>query len=113
MKFDIDSQSAVTFFTETSSFFNQPSTVPSIASSKLEMQLNFLAKQLHLERQRREKLQSEVEAMAKTLQAIKEEGASEVAKNEQARLKREISVKRPNLDIENIKVLNRGFVAIQ
>ena len=64
VKFDADSASAVTWITDTSSFVNNPSTINTIASSKLELQLNFLAKQLELERQRRERLQTEVQEMA-------------------------------------------------
>jgi len=56
VKFDFDSESAITFNTDTSSFMRNPSTINTVASSKLELQLNFLAKQLELERQRREKL---------------------------------------------------------
>ena len=44
-----------------------PSTVVTVASSKLELQLNFLAKQLEMERQRRERLQNEVGTMAEKL----------------------------------------------
>ena len=50
VKFDADSASAVTYITDTSSFIRNPSTINTIASSKLELQLNFLAKQLELER---------------------------------------------------------------
>ena len=56
VKFDADSASAVTYMTETSSLMHNPSTINTVASSKLELQLNFLAKQLEMERQRREKL---------------------------------------------------------
>ena len=57
MKFDAESGSCVTFNTDTSSMFHNPSSLNTYASSKMEMQLNFLAKQLELEKQRREKLQ--------------------------------------------------------
>ena len=67
MKFDVDSASAITYITETSSLLRNPSTINTIASSKLELQLNFLAKQLEMERMRREKLQSEVQSMAEKL----------------------------------------------
>ena len=50
VKFDCDSASEVSFNTNTSSFLKNPSTINTVASSKLEMQLNFLAKQLELER---------------------------------------------------------------
>ena len=44
VKYDLDSQSAITFMTDTSSCMRNPSTINSVASSKLELQLNFLAK---------------------------------------------------------------------
>ena len=50
VKFDYDSESVITFNTDTSSFMRNPSTINTVASSKLELQLNFLAKQLELER---------------------------------------------------------------
>ena len=50
------STSEVTWMTDTPSFRN-PSSLAGVASSKLEIQLQFLAKELELERQRREKLQ--------------------------------------------------------
>ena len=50
VKFDVDSASAVTFNTDASSFLKNPSTINTVASSKLELQLNFLAKQLEMER---------------------------------------------------------------
>lgn len=66
VKFDAVSSapSAVTYVTEVSGFSKNPTTVgPSVASSKIELQLNFLARELELERQRREKLQEEVDQM--------------------------------------------------
>ena len=55
-KFDAESGSCVTFNTDTSSMLHNPSSLNTYASSKMEMQLNFLAKQLELEKLRREKL---------------------------------------------------------
>ena len=78
VKFDADSESAVTFITDTSSLMHKPSTINTVASSKLELQLNYLAKQLEVERQRREKLQSEVENMAEKLRQIEQDGKQEV-----------------------------------
>jgi len=49
VKFDIDSASAVTFNTNATSFLKNPSTINTVASSKLELQLNFLARQLEIE----------------------------------------------------------------
>lgn len=57
VKFDVDSASAVSYITDATTFNMNPSTIDTVASSKLELQLNFLAKQLELERMRREKLQ--------------------------------------------------------
>ena len=53
---DADSTSAVTYNSDCASSFSylrNPSVANSVASSKLELQLNFLAKELELERQRR------------------------------------------------------------
>lgn len=66
-----------------------------------------------MERQRREKLQHEVQTMAKKLNEIQEEGTEELKKNETQRIVREKNVKRPNMDVEDLKVLNNGFVSIQ
>ena len=43
-KYDADSGSCVTFITDTSSLLHNPSSLNTYASSKMEMQLNFLAK---------------------------------------------------------------------
>ena len=51
--------------------------------------------------------------MAKKLQEVQESGREEVAKNEKTRVQREENVKRPNMDVEDLKVLNGGFVSIQ
>lgn len=50
--------------------------------------------------------------MAKKLNQIQEEGTEELKKNETQRLIREANVKRPNMDVEDLKVLNNGFVSI-
>ena len=63
VKYDADSGSCITFITDTSSLGHNPSSLNTYASSKMEMQLNFLAKQLELEKLRREKLQAQVEEM--------------------------------------------------
>ena len=49
--------------------------------------------------------------MTRKLDVIETDGHSEVHKNERVRKNRESAVKRPNLDFEDIKVQNRGFVA--
>ena len=58
MKLDVDSESKVSDKTGVTSIFKTPRTrgATSYSSSKLELQINFLAKELELERQRREKL---------------------------------------------------------
>ena len=112
VKFDLASESAVTFNSNTSTFMRNPSTVNTVASSKLELQLNFLAKQLELERLRREKLQNTVETMARKLNEIQRDGPEELEKNETRRQVREQNVKRPNMDVEDLKVLSGGFVSI-
>ena len=66
-----------------------------------------------MERQRRERLQTEVQNMAQKLNQITEEGREEILKNQRLRQVRERNVKRPNMDVEDLKVLNGGFVSIQ
>ena len=112
VKFDIDSASQISFNTDTSSFMRNPSSINTVASSKLELQLNFLAKQLEMERQRRERLQSDVEVMAKKLDEIQKDGEKEAEKNELNRLIRENNVKPPSFDMTNLNVLKGGFVNI-
>ena len=46
---------------------HNPSSLNTYVSSMMELQLNFLAKQLELEKMRREKLQMQVEEMQATL----------------------------------------------
>ena len=89
-----------------------PSSINTIASSKLELQLNFLAKQLEMERQRRERLQSDVQIMAKKLDEIQKDGEKEAEKNELNRLIRENNVKPPSFDMSKQNVLKGGFVNI-
>ena len=89
-----------------------PSSINTIASSKLELQLNFLAKQLEMERQRRERLQSDVQIMAKKLDEIQKDGEKEAEKNELNRLIRENNVKPPSFDMTKQDVLKGGFVNI-
>lgn len=63
-KYDADAASAVSFLTEaTSALINQNPSSFTLASSKLELQLNYLAKELELEKKRRETLQSQVNQM--------------------------------------------------
>lgn len=57
----LSDSSAVTYVTDATTIYRAPTTVGmSYNSSKLELTLDFLAKELELERQRREKLQNEV-----------------------------------------------------
>ena len=51
--------------------------------------------------------------MAKKLDVIQQEGNEELKKNELQRQIRVDNVKRPNMDVEDLKVLNHGFVSIQ
>jgi hypothetical protein len=64
---DANSGSEVTWMTETSSIFKNPSSLAGVSSAQLEIQLNYLAKELELERLRREKLQKQVEEMQENL----------------------------------------------
>ena len=65
-----------------------------------------------MERQRRERLQSDVEVMAKKLDEIQKDGEKEAEKNELNRLIRENNVKPPSFDMTNLNVLKGGFVNI-
>ena len=58
-----------------------------------------MAKELELERQRREKLEDEIRRMTRKLDVIETDGHSEVHKNERIRKNRENGVKRPNMDV--------------
>jgi hypothetical protein len=51
--------------------------------------------------------------MTKKLDEVQRAGYEEAKKNEKTRRLRENSLKRPNMDIEDLKVLNNGFVSIQ
>jgi len=60
-----DDQSAVTYITEASSCARNPVSVQlSQATSKLELQLDFLARELELEKSRRQNLQEQVGQLA-------------------------------------------------
>ena len=50
--------------------------------------------------------------MAKKLHQVTAEGKEEILKNQRLRQVRERNVKRPNMDVEDLKVLNGGFVSI-
>ena len=50
--------------------------------------------------------------MAKKLDEVQKNGYDEVRKNELTRRIREQNVKRPNMKIEDLKVLSGGFVSI-
>jgi hypothetical protein len=77
---NVDSTSAVTFVTDATSFYRNPSTVAntSEATAKIELQLQFLAKELELERYKREKLQKEVENMTLMLSEQHKQSKHEV-----------------------------------
>jgi len=51
--------------------------------------------------------------MTKKLDEVQKSGYEEAKKNETTRRDRENNLKRPNMDIEDLKVLNNGFVSIQ
>jgi hypothetical protein len=51
-----DARSSITFATDATTLINQPLSQVSTTSSKLELQLDYLAKELELEKQRRIKL---------------------------------------------------------
>ena len=49
--------------------------------------------------------------MTRKLEIIEEDGRSEVKKHDRVKQNRENMVKRPNMDVEDLKVQTRGFVA--
>lgn len=106
-----NSTSDVTWMTDTSSIFRNPSSLAGVSSSKLEIQLNFLARELELERQRREKLQRQVEEMQENLTKQNIESEREVSRFKQEKEQRELNIKKPNMDLTNLKVLEKGFVS--
>lgn len=91
---------------------NNPSSLSGLASSKLEIQLQFLAKELELERIRREKLQKQVEDMQQQIELQKLNSETEEARNRLQKEKRESAMKRLNMDVESWKVQEKGFVLI-
>ena len=113
VKYDADSGSCITYNTDTSSLLHNPSSLNTFASSKMEMQLNFLAKQLELEKQRREKLQAQVMEMQVTLKEQEDQARGDVKKNQHDKMKREANVKPMPTDIADLKTLQGGFVSIQ
>ena len=69
-KYDAEDESAVTFMTDVSSALtSHPLSISNAltSSSKLELQLMFLAKQLETEKTRREQLQKQVDVMQEAL----------------------------------------------
>lgn len=81
-------------------------------TANVELQLNFLAKELELERNRRAKLQDQVERMQGLLKEVDEDGRREVRYNLAAQKERILGMKPFDPDMEDIKVQNRGFVSI-
>ena len=69
-----------------------------------------MAKELELERQKRERLENEIMRMTRKLDIIEIDGRSEVNKNERIRKKREAAVKRPNMAVQDVKGKS-GFIA--
>lgn len=110
---DANSASEVTWMTDTSSIFKNPSSLAGVSSSKLEIQLNYLAKELELERLRREKLQKQVEEMQANLNRQRIESEREVEKFRQEKETREKNIKVPNMDLDDPRVLQKGFFSLQ
>ena len=81
-------------------------------SSKLEIQLTFLAKQLELERTRREKLQEQVEEMATMLKSQNKQAVADLEHNKKTKLVREQNVK-PVPGVDDPLHPVTGFVSIQ
>ena len=99
--------------TDTSSVFKNPSSLAGVSSAQLEIQLNYLAKELELERLRREKLQKQVEEMQDNLNRQRIESEREVEKFRNEKEQREKNVKMPNMDLDDPRVLQKGFFSFQ
>ena len=99
--------------TDTSSVFKNPSSLAGVSSAQLEIQLNYLAKELELERLRREKLQKQVEEMQENLNRQRIESEREVEKFRNEKEQREKNVKIPNMDLDDPRVLQKGFFSFQ
>ena len=116
-KFDADNASAVTYVTEaTSALTHHPLSVSTAAltsSSKLELQLVYLAKELEREKNRRERLQKQVDEMHDAIVKQKSETESELKEHAKNKKMRETNIKPIFLDTEDARVLRRGFVSIQ
>ena len=71
----------------------------------MELQLTYLAKELEVERMRRENLQKQVQLMQEKLVQQKFASEEEVEMFKLEKETRENNVKRPNMDVEDLKVL--------
>ena len=107
----------MTYVTEaTSALTHHPLSVSTAAltsSSKLELQLVYLAKELEREKNRRERLQKQVDEMHDAIVKQKSETESELKEHAKNKKMRETNMKPIFLDTEDARVLRRGFVSIQ
>ena len=115
-KFNADGESAMTFQTDaTSALTSHPLSISNAltTSSKLELQLMFLAKELETEKHKREQLQKQVEVMHDVLVQHKQEAEVELAEHAKVKKKREANVKPLVEDLEDRRVMGRGGLSIQ
>ena len=73
-----DARSTFTYVTEASTVVNAPLSQVTTTSSKLELQLDFLAKELELEKQKRVKLAGQVSELKTIINENKERADFEI-----------------------------------
>ena len=99
--------------TEATSQLNSFTAATSIApSSKLELQLDFLARELQLERKKRQKLQSKISELSHQIQAQRQETEREFNSVHNEKLQREANVKPADLDVAAPHNLAKGFISL-
>lgn len=112
-KYDADVASVITFDTSLTGLNHNPSSLFTANSSKLEVQLTFLAKELELERKRREQLQVKVDQMAEILKRQQKQATYDIEKTKLEMTLRRTNMKPPDMDLEKWDVQGRGgFVSI-
>jgi hypothetical protein len=90
---------------------NPVSVMLSGTSSKLELQLDFLARELELEKNRREKLQDQVETLVSIIKSQHDSAPSEVVKAIEEKATRE-TLKGIDTDMENPKNQEKGYLGM-
>lgn len=107
-----DARTVVTYVTEASTLVNQPLSSATATSSKLELQLDFLAKELELEKVRRTKLTSQIGELRSIIEKNKEQTRFEIRDLKDEKFARENAVVL-DLDVSQPHLLAKGFVSLQ